>query len=91
MNCKHCGGSSRVLSMDGRERLRECLDCRRRWRSIELLQGYTLTELPATADSVIELKSAGKTIKQIAEALHMSTRTVQQHLASAPTLAEVWR
>lgn len=91
MECKHCQGASRVLAVDGRERLRECLSCRRRWRSVELLQGYTLTDLPATAESVFQLRAAGKTMQQIAEALHMSTRTVQQHLASAPTLAEVWR
>lgn len=91
MKCKHCQGASRVLSASGRERLRECTSCLRRWRSAEILLGFTLTDLPATRDSVINLKGQGKTIKQIAEALHMSTRTVQEHLAAAPTLAEVWR
>ncbi len=91
MKCKPCGGESRVLSADGRERLRECVECKRRWRSMELLMGFSLTDLPATPDSVLTLRGEGKTIDQIAEALHMSTRTVQEHLKTAPTLAEVWR
>jgi DNA-binding NarL/FixJ family response regulator len=91
MKCKFCGGASRILAIDGRERLRECVECVRRWRSVELLQGFSLTALPATAESVFELKATGKTIREIGEALHMSTRTVQQHLASAPTIQEVWR
>lgn len=90
MNCKHCGGGSRVLSKDGRERLRECVDCIRRWYSTEILMGFSLTALPATAESVMSLKAEGKTIREIAEALHMSTRTVQEHLKPLP-LEEVWK
>jgi DNA-binding NarL/FixJ family response regulator len=91
MNCKPCGGASRILAIDGRERLRECKACRHRWRSVEILQGFSLTTLPATRESALQLAGEGKTIREIAEALHMSTRTVQQHLASAPTLEGVWK
>ena len=91
MKCKHCSGDSRVISQDGRERLRECIACRRRWRSTELLMGFTLTALPATRESVLQLRGEGKAIRSIAEALQMSTRTVQHHLADAPTLEGVWK
>jgi DNA-binding NarL/FixJ family response regulator len=91
MKCKACGGESRILAIDGRERLRECKACRRRWRSVELLQGFSLTALPATRESALQLAGDGKTIREIAEALHMSTRTVQEHLRAAPTLTEVWK
>jgi DNA-binding NarL/FixJ family response regulator len=91
MNCMHCRSDSRVLRIDGRERLRECNGCKRRWRSVELLLGHTRTALPATSESVLSLSAEGKTIKQIGEALHMSTRTVQRHLAAAPTLEGVWK
>ena len=90
MNCKHCGAGSRVLSAKNRERLRECLSCKRRWRSIELLLGYSVTDLPATAESVWALRQQGRGIREIGEALCMSTRTVQEHLAAAPTLETVW-
>ena len=91
MKCIHCTVESRVLTVDGRERLRECPTCRRRWVSIELLQRHTLTDLPATRESVRELHGQGKTIRQIAGALHMGTATVQRHLRAAPDLVEVWR
>lgn len=88
MKCKHCQGDSRVLKTWGRERLRECTACRRRWRSVELLQGFSLTAMPATAESVVQLRSAGKAIRDIAEALQMSTRSVQGHLQEAQRVAE---
>lgn len=91
MKCIACDGDSRILTVEGRERLRECVGCRRRWRSVELLQRHTLTDLPATADSVKQLRSTGKNIREIAEALHMSTATVQQHLSAVPDLVGAWK
>lgn len=89
MNCKHCGADSVVLKTRGRERVREC-ENKHRWKTMELLQGFTLTPVPATREGVIELRGQGKGIRQIAEILLMSTATVQQHLKPA-LLESVWK